>query len=69
MRTMQVEIKFPNWVKFMATDNDGWVYGYSHEPKKYYSMSLWRTEKGKEIFLYHIAPPKDWTQELYEVLK
>ena len=65
---MQVEIKFPNWVKFMATDNDGDTYGYSQEPHKDVYL-MWSTKGGDIIFLYHTAPPKDWTQELYEVSK
>jgi len=69
MKTMRVEIGFPDWVRFMATDHDGRVYGYSHAPKKYYSTPLWNVSAGIEIFLYWATKPEDWTQELYEVSK
>lgn len=36
------DLLVPNWVKFIATDEDGEVCGYSHEPE--YDDGVWTCE-------------------------
>ena len=31
-KTITVEIELPDWVKWVATDENGEVYGFSHKP-------------------------------------
>lgn len=67
MKTMQVEIEIPDWVKWMAVDADGRCYGYKETPIFNIGIGLWN-RGGMSILLYQGKKPKNFTKELYEVV-
>ena len=66
MNTMKVEIEVPDWVNWMAVDENGNVYGYSCKPKIYIEDGYWHCMKGTSERLYNGKSPKNWKEELYQ---
>ncbi len=64
---MNFEVDIPDWVSWIAQDAGGVWYGYAGKPQKY-PDGIW-DNRGQLIELAHGAKPKDWTQELYEVIR
>ncbi len=66
-------IDVPGWVRWIAVDANGSVWGFSKEPEKCAIGSEWSNSKWDEemgigkcpVHLYKGKPPKDFTQELY----
>lgn len=40
-----------DWVKFVATDSDGGIYGYENKPKKDCTNGLWDQSTEKVMFI------------------
>ena len=53
----------PIWVKFVATDESGSIYGYEFEPYK--SKSAWLGSEGR---LFLVTRDKEWDSSLAEVV-
>lgn len=66
-------VDMPEWVKWIAVDEDGRCFGYRHKPKlkerykEWVCSKLWM-EINQVKYLYSGPRPKDYTQELYEVI-
>lgn len=58
----------PSWVNWIATDEDGEVWGYSDEPKLG-CFSYFYKENGLKIFVGYNASGNDWQDSLEERLK
>ena len=65
-------IRVPFWAKYVAQDEDGVWHWFAAKPHvEYYDRGLWvygpaccRTGIG-----YKSEPPKDFTQELYKIIR
>jgi len=67
MNTMKVEVVVPDWVNWIAVDENGEVWGWEKEPSQYNcnSHSFWDAGYGMSSRLYNAPPPKNWKEELY----
>lgn len=63
---MSFDVDIPDWVKWIAQDSDGEWYGYSIKPSP--SDDGWGIH-GQMIQLAHGPEPKDFTKELYEIIR
>ncbi len=62
---MIFDVEIPDWVNWIAQDADGMWYGYAVPPIK-------RDDDWDSVSMVDLARgpiPKDWTQELYEVIR
>lgn len=67
MNTMNVEITVPDFVNWIAIDEDGRCWGYATKPANTLRLNQWfgKQKKVATVLLYHAAPPKNWKEELY----
>ena len=56
--------RFPKWVKWIATDPDGRVWGYSTKPEFDKSISVWCSVMAYRFF--ELGDPTDWENSLEE---
>ena len=54
--------KFPEWVNYVATDDDGEIWGYEHEPTR--KAHLWTSSSGRAERIEE--KPNDWKNSLEE---
>ena len=67
-------MKFPDgndyelqpWCNWLAQDKEGDWWQYENEPRKVTTLKIW-IPTGKYERVCITKPPKDWTQELWEV--
>lgn len=62
MNTMKVEVVVPNWVNWIAQDDDGEWRG--HENKPFLQSTYWQSH-GNIQLIAEGAPSKNWKEELY----
>lgn len=48
-KTITVEIALPDWVKWVATDENGEVYGFSHKPIQ--KDCIWYVRSQRHVFV------------------
>ena len=66
MDTLTVEIVVPDWVNWIAVDENGVVYGYEEKPRhSEFFHGEWIIDSGDMCELYKGKPPKNWKDELY----
>lgn len=56
--------RFPKWVKWIATDPDGRIWGYSSEPKFDKSINAWGD--GGSARFFELGDATDWQNSLEE---
>jgi len=64
MTTMTLQVEIPDWANYVAQDEDGHWFSYSSFPNK--ASDHWLPRKGEKTC--HMVP-KDWTKEVYEVVR
>ena len=66
---MQFDVEILDWINWIAQDEDGGWYGYEEEPTL--RAKFWNTANVVDdtIQLAHCSPPKDFTRELYEIIR
>lgn len=57
--------KFPKWVKYVAIDERGDMFGYEEEPKRHY-RGYWAKCDGKSCLLENVGLTPDWENSLEE---
>ena len=57
---------FPDWVNWIAQDEDGHWWGYSVEPLQH-DHGWYENEVGNYILLAKEAPNKNWKQSLQKI--
>jgi hypothetical protein len=70
---LNVQVKVPHWVKWIAVDRNGEVFGYRNEPVKSKHGQYWVVDEKQssiscapqDVFLYAGYRPHRWRQELY----
>lgn len=65
---MQFDIEIPYWANWLAQDEDGNWYAYEKKPRESPS-NVWLPVNGLEEIVAKSTPPKDWTQELWEIIR
>lgn len=55
------EYQVPNWVKYVATDENGVVWGYEEKPSSWEFSGDWQA-KGRYVKIY--SPDLDWENSL-----
>ncbi len=67
---MMVDIDVPDWANWMAQDNDGEFVFYEEEPHQMSDRWLndWASDS-RVLPAYYGPKPKDWTQELYQIVR
>lgn len=70
MSTMKIttEVVIPEDATWIAQDSDGAWYWYEVKPYIVTGDSWWRAKTGRSVEAYTANPPKDFTQELYEIV-
>lgn len=63
MNTCTFEVPIPDWVNWIAQDEDCRWHGYENEPQQL--IGEWGDNRGKWIELVKGTHPKNWKQELY----
>lgn len=63
MNKMKVEIVIPEWIRWIAVDKNGDVFGYDEKPRRVENKE-WYAEC-RLTKLYSGSPPKNWKDELY----
>jgi hypothetical protein len=53
----------PDWVRYIATDQDGDVYGYEHKPTTTLRRACWVAPTGRIISIHSL---KDWDESCEE---
>ena len=66
---MIFDIELDDWVKYLAQDSNGAWFGYQCKPMPNpQGGGYWRA-KGMQRLYARCAAPKDYTQELWEVVR
>ena len=63
MDMLNANIPVPDWVEWIAIDEDGTACGYADEP--HCDDREWIAISFLCVFLYQGKPPKNWKAELY----
>lgn len=67
---VNIPIMIPDWIEWVATDNDGFIHGYDTEPELDSAAPFWCCGSGvcKYKHIGTTETPQDWTQELYQII-
>lgn len=67
MQTLKVEVVVPDWVNWIAVDENGGVWYYANLPNNNWFTDAveWSVKFGKCDLAYTCPPPKNWKEELY----
>jgi len=60
-----VDVVVPDWVRWIATDDDGTVFGYKEKPYQNDQLKFWQSNED-DVHLYLGEQPDDWTLTLHE---
>lgn len=54
----------PDWVKFIATDSDGAIFGYEEKPA---ISEFWKEHISKKGRVCRLTRPEEWRDTLQEI--
>lgn len=62
-----IKVNIENWVKWMAIDATGALWGYASKPSQYIPYNAWveGRKHSHSQFIGLVKPPKNWKNELY----